>query len=71
MTLQVVVDTNLIITAFLWGGMPGTLIISTLLAHRIPLLTTPAMIDELNATLRKPKFDNGLQAKGINPSQDK
>lgn len=64
MTLQVVVDTNLIVSAFLWGGTPGKLI-SALLARGIPMLTTPAMIGELDATLRKPKFDSRFQAKGI------
>lgn len=64
MTLQVVVDTNLIVSAFLWGGPPGKLI-SALLARGIPMLTTQAMIDELDATLRKPKFDSRFQAKGV------
>ncbi len=64
MTLQVVVDTNLIVSAFLWDGKPGKLI-STLLARGIPMLTTPAIIDELDATLRKPKFDSRFQAKGV------
>lgn len=68
MTLQVVVDTNLIISAFLWGGLPE-LLISTLLARGIPMLTTPAMIDELDATLRKPKFDSRFQAKGVTPDE--
>lgn len=64
MTLQVVVDTNLIVSAFLWGGPPGKLI-SALLARGIPMLTTQAMIDELDATLRKPKLDSRFQAKGV------
>ena len=38
MTLQVVVEKNLIVSAFLWGGPPGNLI-STLLARRNPMLT--------------------------------
>lgn len=64
MKIQVVVDTNLIVSAFLWGGPPGQLI-SELLARGIPLLTTPAMIDELNTTLRKPKFDSRFRVKGV------
>jgi len=68
MTLQVVVDTNLIVSAFLWGGLPGKLI-SALLARGIPMLTTQAMIDELDATLRKPKFDSRFQAMGVTPDE--
>jgi putative PIN family toxin of toxin-antitoxin system len=67
-TLQVVVDTNLIVSAFLWGGLPEKLI-SELLARRIPMLTTQAMIDELGATLRKPKFASRFQAKGVTPDE--
>ena len=68
MTLQVVVDTNLVVSAFLWGGSPETLI-SALLTRGIPMLTTSAMIDELDATLRKPKFDSRFRAKGITPEE--
>ena len=68
MTLQVVVDTNLIVSAFLWGGSPGKLI-GELLTRGIPMLTTQAMIDELDATLRKPKFDSRFQAKGVTPDE--
>ncbi len=66
MKLQVVVDTNLIISAFLWGGPPAKMI-SEMLTRGIPMLTTRAMIDELDATLRKPKFNKRFQAKGITP----
>jgi hypothetical protein len=68
MKFQVVVDTNLIVSAFLWGGPPGKLI-GELLARGIPMLTTQAMIDELEATLRKPKFDSRFQAKGVTPDE--
>lgn len=68
MTLQVVVDTNLIVSAFLWGGPPGKLI-SVLLTRGVPMLTSQAMIDELDATLRKPKFDSRFQAKGVTPDE--
>ncbi len=68
MTLQVVVDTNLIVSAFLWGGPPGKLI-SVLLTRGVPVLTSQAMIDELDATLRKPKFDSRFQAKGVTPDE--
>jgi putative PIN family toxin of toxin-antitoxin system len=47
-------------------GLPEKLI-SELLARGIPMLTTQAMIDELGATLRKPKFDSRFQARGIIP----
>jgi uncharacterized protein len=66
MKIQVVVDTNLIVSAFLWGGLPGKLI-SELLTRGIPMLTTQAMGDELDATLRKPKFESRFQAKGVTP----
>jgi hypothetical protein len=68
MNLQVVIDTNLIVSAFLWGGLPGKLI-SLLLSYDVPMLTTQALIDELEATLRKPKFNGRFQAKGITSAE--
>ena len=66
MKIRVVVDTNLIVSAFLWGGPPEKLI-NELLTRGIPMLTTQAMIDELDATLRKPKFIGRFQAHGVTP----
>lgn len=44
MTFRVVIDTNLIVSAFLWGGLPSKLI-SELIGRGIPILTTQALVD--------------------------
>lgn len=62
MTYRVVVDTNLIVSAFLWGGIPVA-VLQAIIERGIPLLTSDAIIAELKATLRKPKFAVRLEAK--------
>ncbi len=55
MIFRVVMDTNLIISAFLWGGIPKNLF-NSVIEHSIPLLMSVEMMAELERTLRKPKL---------------
>ncbi len=53
--MNLVVDTNVLVSAFLWQGKPGRLI--ELAAEKeIHLFTSRALLDELAATLEKNKL---------------
>lgn len=64
MTYRIVIDTNLTISAFVWGGLPLQLFNQTV-ENRIPILISQGMIDELEMTLRKPKFESYLIARNL------
>jgi|GEM_PF-144728 hypothetical protein len=61
MNYRVVIDTNLVISAFLWGGTPYALL-NDIVVREIPLLTIAAMLSELDSALRKPKFSKRFHA---------
>lgn len=58
--LRVVLDTNIIISATFWGGLPRT-IYRMGIQDDYQLLTSSALIDELRQTLHKPKFETAFQ----------
>lgn len=64
MNYRVVIDTNLIISAFMWGGVPLRLF-DQVVSLQIPLLTTQSMIDELDTILRRSKFEARLEARKL------
>lgn len=64
MNYRVVVDTNLIISAFVWGGVPLRLF-DQVVSLQIPLLTSQSMVDELDTTLRKSKFEGRLEVRKL------
>jgi hypothetical protein len=64
MSYRLVIDTNLTISAFIWGGLPLQ-VYDQAVSRRIPILTSQAMLDELERTLRKAKFTRYLQARNI------
>ena len=53
--MRVVLDTNVIISAVLFGGKPR-LILEAALAGHFELFLSDAMVDELHDVLRRPKF---------------
>ena len=55
-----VVDTNLLVSAFLWRGTPGRLI-ELAGEHEIQLFTSRALLDELNATLNKGRLSAPIE----------
>jgi putative PIN family toxin of toxin-antitoxin system len=63
MTMQLVLDTNHIISALLWGGSPGRLL-DQLIRGEIPLLTSPELLSEPETTRRKPKLAARFEAQG-------
>ena len=57
--MRVVVDTNVIVSAFLWGGVPRQLL-DTAEAGRIELVTSRALIAELEDVLSREKLSGQL-----------
>ena len=63
-----VVDTNVLISAFLWQGTPGRLI-ELAGEQEVRLFTSRALLDELAATLVKKKLAKSVAATGLSPEQ--
>jgi len=53
--VRIVADTNVIVSAFLWGGVPRQLL-DAADGHRIELFTSRALIAELEDVLSRGKF---------------
>jgi len=58
--VRIVVDTNVIVSAFLWGGTPRR-ILDEVEAKRIELFTSRALIAELENVLSREKFATQLR----------
>ena len=58
---RVVLDTNVLISAILFGGKPR-LILNDVIAGRVDCILSSEILDELNTVLQRPKF-------GFTPSQ--
>lgn len=58
-----VLDTNVVVSAMLWGGKPAQIMI---LAGEgeVRLFTSRALLDELTATLSKPRLAKAIAATG-------
>ncbi len=52
---RVVADTNILVSALMFGGLPGA-ILDLALLHGFDLVTSPVLLDELNETLLGEKF---------------
>ena len=65
---RLVLDTNMLVSAFLWRGLPGRLI--ELAGEReIQVYTSRALLDELSATLAKKKLAKYVAATGLSVGQ--
>jgi putative PIN family toxin of toxin-antitoxin system len=58
--VRLVADTNILISAFLWGGKPAA-ILQAARTKRITLFTSPALLVELEETLARRKFVRRLR----------
>lgn len=65
---RVVVDTNTTVSAFLWGGMPRQLF-NLAIEGGIILLSSNALVHELENTLNKPKLEKYVRLSGKTPSE--
>lgn len=64
--MRVALDTNVLVSAFLWEGTPGKLI--ELAGEReIQLFTSQALLDELSEVLRRKKLAKPVQAGALPP----
>jgi putative PIN family toxin of toxin-antitoxin system len=61
MTRRVVLDSNVIISGFLFGGPPGRLL-ERALAGQLTCFTSLPILDEVREVLQRPKF-------GLSPDQ--
>ena len=60
---RLVIDTNVVVSAVLWGGRPLE-ILALAEAGQVRLYSTPHLLTELKATLYKPKLARALAASG-------
>ena len=58
--VRVVLDTNIVVSALVWGGTPYALIAAAT-EERIELYSSPALVEELADVLRRVKFVPRLQ----------
>lgn len=65
---RLVLDTNVVVSAFLWQGTPGRLI-EMAAEKEVQLFTSRALLDELAATLAKKKLAKYVAATGLTAEQ--
>lgn len=63
-----VVDTNILVSAFLWQGTPGK-VIELAGEKDVQLFTSRVLLDELAATLTKKKLTKYVAATGLTAEQ--
>ncbi len=61
--LRLVLDTNIVVAAFLWNGPPRRLI-KAAIEGEIELFSSPELLDELTHTLGYSKFASSLESFG-------
>lgn len=66
--LRLVLDTNVLVSAFLWRGVPGRLI-ELAGEKEVRLFTCKPLLEELAATLAKKKLVKYVQATGLTSAQ--
>ncbi len=66
--MRVVLDTNVVTSALLWGGIPERLI-ELAGEGSLELFTSEALLDELGGILGRPKFAGKLRHKNISAAE--
>ena len=66
--MRLVLDTNVLVSAFLWGGIPGRLI-ELAGEKEIDLYTSRALLAELSEVLRRRKFIKPIQTTGFTAAE--
>lgn len=66
--MRVVADTNTVVSAFLWGGLPAE-VLAAARERRISLHTSPALLAELEDVLAREKFDDRITQVGSSAAQ--
>ncbi len=66
--MRLVVDTNVLVSAFLWQGTPGRLI-ELAGDKEVQLFTSRMLIDELSDVLHRAKHSKSVEATGLTAGQ--
>jgi putative PIN family toxin of toxin-antitoxin system len=66
--MRVVLDTNVVVSALLWGGVPYRLL-QLSVAGEIDLLTSPTLLSELADVLGRAEFASRIDAQNVSLSQ--
>jgi putative PIN family toxin of toxin-antitoxin system len=66
--MRLVLDTNVLVSAFLWQGAPSRLI-ELATAQEIQLLTSRVLLDELAEVLQRKKLAKKVAATGLTAAQ--
>lgn len=65
--MRLVLDTNIVVSALLWGGVPRRLLDLARDEH-VTLFTSSALLDELANVLSRDKFAAQLESQQISPA---
>ncbi|MBL8381433.1 MAG: putative toxin-antitoxin system toxin component, PIN family [Burkholderiales bacterium] len=65
--MRVVLDTNILISAFGWGGVPGQVLLSGL-TGQVELCTSPQLSAELKRVFAHPTVAHALAKRGLSAS---
>lgn len=64
--MRIVADTNVVLSAFLWGGVPRRLL-DVVREHGVTLCTSDALVAELQEVLGREKFAQRFAVTGLTP----
>ena len=62
--MRLVLDTNTVVSALIWGGVPGRLI-DTAAAGTVQIISSVPLLDELHDVLFRKKFATQLTMQGV------
>lgn len=62
--MRLVLDTNTVVSALIWGGVPGRLI-DTAAAGTLQIISSVPLLDELHDVLFRKKFATQLAMQGV------
>jgi uncharacterized protein len=66
--MRLVLDTNVVVSAFLWNGAPAKLLQSLIMAEA-EFFSSQLLLDELEATLSKEKLVSKIRVSGLSSLQ--
>jgi uncharacterized protein len=66
--VRLVLDTNVLVSAFLWQGTPNKLI-EVATEGEVQLFTSRVLLDELTEVLHRKKFESAVSATGLTASE--
>jgi uncharacterized protein len=65
--LRLVLDTNTALSGLIWQCIPGA-VLDAALARRIQLISSIPLLAELEGVLSRPKFQQVISQRGVNPA---